>query len=579
MANSTKIIDFRWRFCIVFPLAGGGGEGRARLESGLTIADALTVPAMRHAELLAGETGLQNQVRWVHILDIPVVVPWVSPGDLVLTSGYQFLVRPETVDELVPRLADKRVAGMIMGVGVYLMTVPRQMVVDANRRGFPLIQISSSIRFEDLTHQLISKLLYNPQQILQRADQAAAELTVAVGSASELQTLCDTIATILSKDVALSVNGGHVARSRGVSDAALKELDGFLSRGSWRTGQGPARSTPSRVDGRRLMLRPLVAGERLIGQLAVLADTDFTPLDLLNVSHLAGLISVKLAVQRERQRALQSSRGDFLRQVLLSSGEEALDVRARGNLLGLREGEAYLVIAVRPASAVDPPDLAQARDPIVGAVGAVVPDPQALFTLDTESGPVMLVPLRGVAGGAFQVRDALQRAIRSGAPAVVAGLSDAGRSLAEAPSRLGQATRAADLARKLYGPGAVGVFSELRAFDLLDELAASRPDVEFTIVPGLRALFLADQEHGLNLVETVRTYLRSGGNLERTASRLFLHRNSVRYRIERARGFLGDHLSEPSQWMQLEMALAIHSLREPEHPQPGPPPSRGRAIR
>src|SRR5438067_9693375 len=326
MANSTKIIDFHWRFCIVFSLTGGAGaKERARLESGLTIADALTVPAMRHAELLAGETGLQNQVRWVHILDIPDVVPWVSPGDLVLTSGYQFLVRPETVEELVPRLADKRVAGMIMGVGVYLMTVPRQIVADANRRGFPLIQISSSIRFEDLTHQLISKLLYNPQQILQRADRAAAELTVAVGSASELQTLCDTIAAILGKDVALSVNGGRAARSRGVSDAALEELDGFLSRSSWRTGQGPARSTPSRVDGRRLMLRPLVAGERLIGQLAVLADADFTPLDLLNVSHLAGLISVKLAVQRERQRALQSSRGDFLRQVLLSGpGERRL---------------------------------------------------------------------------------------------------------------------------------------------------------------------------------------------------------------------------------------------------------------
>src|SRR5438046_890486 len=94
------------------------------------------------------------------------------------------------------------------------MTVPRQIVADANRRGFPLIQISSSIRFEDLTHQLISKLLYNPQQILQRADQAAAELTVAVGSASELQTLCDTIAAILHKDVVLCLLGRQTFRDR-----------------------------------------------------------------------------------------------------------------------------------------------------------------------------------------------------------------------------------------------------------------------------------------------------------------------------------------------------------------------------
>ena len=553
-------------------LGPGGGLEEGTLESGLTVADALTVPAMKHAELLAGETGLQNQVRWVHILDIPDVVPWVSPGDLVLTSGYQFLVRPETFHDLVPRLADKRVAGMIMGVGVYLMAVPRPMVADANRRGFPLIQISSKTRFEDLTHQLITKLLYNPQQILQRADQAAAELTVAVESASELQTLCDTIAAILGKDVALSVNGGATVRSRGVSDAALNELDGFFARGSWRAPHGSPRSAPTRADGRRLMLRPLVAGERLIGQLGVLSDTDLTPLDLLNVSHLAGLISVKLAVQRERRRSLQSSRSDFLRQVLLSGPEDAIDLRARGSLLGLREGEAYVVVAVRPAlpgerrETAAPGERAEAaatRDPIVDAASSLVRDPQSLFVLDLEAGIVMLVPLRNVPGGAAQLREALQRAIRAGSLPVTAGLSDLGRSLAEAPSRLGQATRAADLAGKLQGPGTVRSFPDLRAFDLLDELAAAHPDVEFTIVPGLRALLDADQEHGLNLVETVRTYLRCGGNLERTASKLFLHRNSVRYRIERARGFLGDHLSEPSQWMQLEMALAIHALREP----------------
>ena len=133
--------------------------------------------------------------------------------------------------------------------------------------------------------------------------------------------------------------------------------------------------------------------------------------------------------------------------------------------------------------------------------------------------------------------------------------------MAEAPSRLGQATRAADLTGKLYGPGSVRCFAELRAFDLLDQVAATHPDVEFTIVPGLRQLFDADQERGLDLVETVRTYLRCGGNLERTAARLFLHRNSVRYRIERARAYLGNALSDPGQWLQLEMALAIHGLR------------------
>jgi PucR family transcriptional regulator, purine catabolism regulatory protein len=534
------------------------------MDSGFTVADALTVPAMKHASLVAGETGLQNVVRWVHILDIPDVVPWVSPGDLVLTSCYQFSVRAETVNGLVPRLADKRVAGMVLGLGAYLDDVPRQLIVDANRRGFPLVKISARIRFEDVTHQLISKLLYNPQQILQRADQAAAEMSVAVGSTTEIQSLCDAIAGILHKDVILAVPSSAPVRSQGVSEAALRELEAHFGRGATHQ-HAPG---PSRVAGRRLMLRPLVAGERVIGQIGVISDTELTPLDLLNVSHLAGLISVKLAVQRERNRAIQSSRTEFLRQALMSSPSETVDLQARANLLGLREGEAYVVVAAHPSAGVDSAQRGLLRDALVDVAATLTAGSGPPFMLETEGATLMLVPLRGLPEGSGSVRDALQRALRGATLPVTIGISEEGRGLADAPSRLGQATRAADLAGKLHGQGSVRSFAEMRAYDLLDQVAATNPEVEFTIVPGLRELFDADEERGLDLVDTVRTYLRCGGNLERTAARLFLHRNSVRYRIERARGYLGTSLSDPGQWLQLEMALAIHSLRQPPRNNP-----------
>jgi hypothetical protein len=306
-----------------------------------------------------------------------------------------------------------------------------------------------------------------------------------------------------------------------------------------------------------------VAGERVIGQIGVISDTELTALDLLNVSHLAGLISVKLAVQRERNRAIQSSRTEFLRQALLSSPSETVDLQARANLLGLREGEAYVVIAAHPAAGVDNGQRGLLRDALVDVAATLSAGSGPPFMLETEGATLMLLPLRGLPEGSGSVRDALQRAVRGGTLPVTIGISEEGHGLADAPSRLGQATRAADLAGKLHGQGSVRSFAEMRAYDLLDQVAATNPEVEFTIVPGLRGLFDADEERGLDLVDTVRTYLRCGGNLERTAARLFLHRNSVRYRIERARGYLGTSLSDPGQWLQLEMALAIHSLRHP----------------
>lgn len=533
------------------------------VDTGFTVADALAVPAMKHASLVAGETGLQNVVRWVHILDIPDVVPWVSPGDLVLTSCYQFSVRPDTVNGLVPRLADKRISGMVLGVGVYLQDVPRQLIADANRCGFPLVKISSKIRFEDLTHQLISKLLYNPQQILQRADQAAAELTVAVGSSVEMETLCKSVSSALRKEVILVSPLGPSVRSAGVSDAAFREVNALFARPPIRPHPTSGKA-PSFIDGRRLLLRPLTAGERIVGQIAVLSEGDFTPLDLLTISHLAGLISVKLAVHRERQRAAESTRTEFLRQLLLSPPSDTADLRARANLLGLPEGDPYLLLAIDSSSELSSADRTASREAVVQAIAQLLAHAPPPFVLECESASVVLVPLRLLGSRAKELRRTVENAIRHGSLALTVGISDEGQGLSEASSRLGQATRVAELASRLFGFGTVRSYSEMRAFDLLDQLAAGQPGVEFAIVPGLSELLEADKEHGLHLVETVRTYLRCGGNLERTAAKLFLHRNSVRYRIERAKGYLGDALSDPSQWLQLEMALAIRSLREPK---------------
>ena len=40
-------------------------------------------------EILAGEAGLDRAVRWVHISELADPTPWLSGGELLLTTGLQ----------------------------------------------------------------------------------------------------------------------------------------------------------------------------------------------------------------------------------------------------------------------------------------------------------------------------------------------------------------------------------------------------------------------------------------------------------------------------------------------------------
>ncbi len=71
----------------------------------------------------------------------------------------------------------------------------------------------------------------------------------------------------------------------------------------------------------------------------------------------------------------------------------------------------------------------------------------------------------------------------------------------------------------------------------------------------LAPLAREDEERGNNLLATLRAYYECGARVDWTADRLFLHRNSVRYRLDRVRSLLGMNIDEPQTIAALVLAL------------------------
>ncbi len=65
------------------------------------------------------------------------------------------------------------------------------------------------------------------------------------------------------------------------------------------------------------------------------------------------------------------------------------------------------------------------------------------------------------------------------------------------------------------------------------------------------------------LFETATTYLDGGGGLESTARVLFVHPNTVRYRLRRIAAVTGYDLSQPREAHTVRLALAVGRLAEP----------------
>lgn len=75
----------------------------------------------------------------------------------------------------------------------------------------------------------------------------------------------------------------------------------------------------------------------------------------------------------------------------------------------------------------------------------------------------------------------------------------------------------------------------------------------------LTPLVRYDSEHGGDLVKTLAHYVQQGGNATRAANSLFLHRNSLRYRLARIYALLGMDPDAPDARLALGIALLVRA--------------------
>ena len=64
-----------------------------------------------------------------------------------------------------------------------------------------------------------------------------------------------------------------------------------------------------------------------------------------------------------------------------------------------------------------------------------------------------------------------------------------------------------------------------------------------------------DRERRSDLVRTLRVYFATGANASEAADRLYLHRNSMLYRLARVGGITGLDLKDPRARLALELGL------------------------
>ncbi len=76
----------------------------------------------------------------------------------------------------------------------------------------------------------------------------------------------------------------------------------------------------------------------------------------------------------------------------------------------------------------------------------------------------------------------------------------------------------------------------------------------------LKPLAEYDNINGSDLCLTLRTYLKNNGSVKDTADELFVHRNTINYKLNKIEELLGVEMSSTQARTELTLALALQDI-------------------
>jgi purine catabolism regulator len=150
--------------------------------------------------LVSGEEAIDAPVRWVHISELQDPTPWLSGGEVLLTTGMA-LETAEHQRQFVARLADHQLAGLGFGVGFGHDEMPAALVQAAAERDFPVFEVPYEVPFIAVTEAAFTQLVNEQYAVLRRALAAHERLERVVLSERGLEALAGTLATLIGAAV------------------------------------------------------------------------------------------------------------------------------------------------------------------------------------------------------------------------------------------------------------------------------------------------------------------------------------------------------------------------------------------
>lgn len=499
------------------------------------IKDIMELEGFKHAKIVAGMEGIGNTVNNAMLMEVPDILPYVDKSSLLITTLFPIYEDKEALLTLIPKLHEKGVSGICIKPFRYIKNILPEMIRQGDELSFPVIELSPEANLSTLVMEILEISLNKHIDLLNFRNHVHDRFMQLFLEGKDIPELLDNLAEICeSPSVLLDGSKKILMKSRDIREEEIE------SSGSNEEGTLIIKVLGKSYRKDDYILHPIKAGERLFGYILILKEegaADSLVVAAEEASLLIASVYFKNYAVMEKERSFQDS---FIRDILQGKITSPMETVNKAKYFGwnMEFPQVIMVMKLFDQNEKKKKDLydeiidSRYIDDILGSELKLTHSKFKIVYLDDA----MVIFINSIFmekrdKSLLKVGEKLIRKISSKIDVGI-GISESALSIENLPGAYKQAKMVTEIGYILNSASFVSFHQDYEMFSLIREIRDQELLNSF-VSKKLGSLVEYDEKNDVGLVQTLNVLIEENFNARRASEKLYIHYNTMRYRMEK----------------------------------------------
>ncbi|MUV38283.1 Purine catabolism regulatory protein [Lentibacillus sp. JNUCC-1] len=544
-----------------------------------TLNDLFILEGMKECDVLAGHRGLNRNVQFVNISDTPDVIHFLDEHHLLLSTCYAFQNDPQKMCDLIQQMHDMNCSGLIIKVNRFLKQLPEEVKLLADDLAFPIIDLPTARTLGDLSRHILNYLNDHESEQLYYALHVQKEFSDMMLKEYTTNALVEHLGHFLVRPtLLLNHRGETIAKSHHFRPKEMLELQEKMI-GMIQSNLSAARAgqtfTFKEDEHPPFTTFPIQTKRRYSSILVILDSLTLPyPSSQMAIEQAGNVISFTLIKEQAINENARLLKNNFFADLIEKRIHSEEEIISRANYYGLQENLHSVCMICTVDKDTKSYETLQLYEKKIGELHNYIYDQledeiahsnisATLFTKETYF--VMILQFPRYTDKEIALVENFAKTIQTNMDqthTISFGISYPFHPLSNMSSAYHEAAEAISYGQNMHMKEFIYFYKAKEIKELLATIP--KQDLKALYSSTLKDLAYPKTKEDQELLKTVEVYLNCQCEISEASRKLYVHRNTVKYRIKKVEELLNCTLHDPVNSLRIRVALVIGNILSDE---------------